>query len=112
MPLTDKQIKLYKAESKTKKLYDEKGLYLEVAPSGGKWWRLKYRFDKKEKRISLGVYPSVSLKEARTRRDDAKKLLANGVDPSEYKKQQKEDYTAKHVNTFEMIAREWFVKYQ
>jgi len=112
MPLTDKQIKLYKPESKTKKLYDERGLYLEVAPSGGKWWRLKYRFNRKEKRISLGIYPDISLKEARERRENARKLLANGIDPSEYKKQQKEDYTAKHVNTFETIAKEWFVKYR
>jgi integrase len=110
MPLTEVQIKQYKPQSKTKKLYDEKGLYLEVAPSGGKWWRLKYRFDGKEKRVSLGVYPDVGLKEARTRRDDAKRLLVNGIDPSEHKKQQKQEYIAEHVNTFETVAREWYHK--
>ena len=68
MPLTDTQIKALKPDTKSRKYADEKGLYLEVAPSGGKWWRLKYRMDGKEKRFSLGVYPEVSLKAARTRR--------------------------------------------
>ena len=112
MPLTDTQIRQTKPGSKVPKLFDGGGLFLQVAKSGGKWWRLKYRFGSKEKLLSLGVYPDIGLKEARERREDAKKLLANGIDPSEYKKQQKEDYTAKHVNTFETIAKEWFVKYQ
>jgi Arm DNA-binding domain len=65
------------------RLFDGGGLYLEVSPTGGKWWRLKYRFDGKEKRLSLGVYPDVSLKDARDRRDASRKLLADGIDPSE-----------------------------
>src|SRR5487761_2284494 len=75
-----------KTTDKPYKMGDTGGLYLEVAPSGGKWWRLKYRFDGKEKRLSLGVYPDVSLKDARQRRDDARKLLANGIDPGENRK--------------------------
>ena len=61
--------------TKRVRLFDERGLYLEVSPAGGKWWRLKYRFGGKEKRLSLGVYPDVSLKDARDRRDDARKLI-------------------------------------
>ena len=88
MPLTDKEKKKplnYKAIRNAKpgekpvKLFDGGGLYLEVSPAGGKWWQLKYRFDGKEKRLSLGVYPDVSLKEARDRRDAARKLLTDGI---------------------------------
>jgi hypothetical protein len=67
-----------KPSHKTRKATDSKGLYIEIAPSGGKWWRLKYRIGGKEKRLSLAVYPEVSLKDARERRDDARKLLAKG----------------------------------
>ena len=67
MPLTDTAIRHAKPAKKSFKLFDERGLYLEVSPAGGKWWRLKYRFNGKEKRISLGVYPDVSLKVARDR---------------------------------------------
>jgi hypothetical protein len=83
MPLTDTALRSAKPSQKSVKLFDERGLYLEVSPTGGKWWRLKFRFDSKEKRLSLGVYPDVSLKDARDRRDAARKLLANGIDPSE-----------------------------
>ena len=76
MPLTDIKIKQAKPKEKPYKISDERGLYLEVAPSGGKWWRLKYRIEGKEKRFSLGVYPDVSLALARERRDDARKLIA------------------------------------
>ena len=78
MPLTDTAVRTAKADSKAARLFDEKGLYLEVAPSGGKLWRVKYRFGGKEKRLALGVYPDVSLKQARTQRDEARKLLAGG----------------------------------
>ena len=89
MPLTDTAIKNAKPGDKSRRMADGKGLYLEIAPSGGKWWRLKYRFEGKEKRLSLGVYPAVSLKEARERRDAARKLLANEIDPSENRKARK-----------------------
>ena len=75
MPLTDASIRNAKPSDKPLRLFDSGGLYLEVAPSGGKWWRLKYRFAGKEKRISLGEYPEVGLTDARAKRDDARKLL-------------------------------------
>lgn len=84
MALTDMAARTAKPKPKPKpyKLADEKGLFLLVTPSGGKWWRLKYRFDRKEKLLSLGVYPDVSVKRARERRDECRKLLAEGIDPS------------------------------
>ncbi len=111
MPLTDAAIRNIKPGVKSIKLFDERGLYLEVSPSGGKWWRLKYRFDNKEKRISLGVYPDISLKDARDRRDEARKLLANGVDPSENRKAIKSTRMDRAANSFEVVGREWFAKY-
>jgi integrase len=110
MSLTDTTVKNAKPSDKTTRLFDGGGLYIEVAPTGGKWWRLKYRYDGKEKRLSLGVYPDVSLKDARQRRDDARKLLANGVDPSENRKAIKAAKTERGANSFEIIAREWFAK--
>ena len=83
MPLTNTGIRNTKPEEKTRRLYDERGLYLEVSPSGGKWWRLKYRFNGKEKRISFGVFPEVGLKEARDSRDDARQQLRSNVDPNQ-----------------------------
>jgi len=104
--LTDKTIKsLVPGEKKTRH-FDAGGLYLEVAPSGGKWWRLKFRYGGKEKRLSLGTYPTVSLREARERRDGAKKMLANGIDPSAARKEEKAEARAAS-ETFEVIAREW-----
>ncbi len=88
MPLTEIAVRKATPGAKTTRLFDGGGLYLEVAPSGGKWWRLKYRFAEKEKRLSLGVYPEVSLKQARLKRDDARRLLASGIDPSEQPFQQ------------------------
>lgn len=111
MPLTDTAIRNAKPTEKAQKLFDGGGLYLEVAPSGGKWWRLKYRFGGKEKRISLGVYPDVGLKEARERRDEARKLLANDIDPGENRKVQKAAKVERTANSFEAIAREWFAKH-
>lgn len=111
MPLTDLAARKARPSDKAQRLFDGGGLYLEVAPSGGKWWRLKYRFDEKEKRLSLGVYPDVSLKEARERRDEARKLLANGVDPGENRKVQKAARVQHAANSFETIAREWFAKH-
>lgn len=86
MPLTDTAAKNAKPRAKGYKLSDERGLCLEVTPSGGKWWRFCYRFDDKEKMLSLGTYPYVSLKKARERRDDARKLVADGINPSEARK--------------------------
>jgi len=111
MSLTNTTIRSVKPSGKTVKLFDERGLYLEVSPSGGKWWRLKYRYEGKEKRLSLGVFPDVSLKEARDRRDAARKLLADGVDPSGNRKAQKSAQAERAANSFEVVAREWFAKY-
>lgn len=108
MPLTNAAIKAAQPQAKPYKLADEKGMYLEVAPSGGKWWRLKYRFEGKEKRISLGTYPDVGLKEAREKREDARRLLAAGIDPGESRKAQKAAGTGDSLNSFEVVAREWF----
>jgi integrase len=111
MSLTATSVRNAKAGKKTVKLFDERGLYLEISPSGGKWWRLKYRFAGREKRLSLGVYPDVSLKDARDRRDAARKLLADGIDPSENRKSQKSAREDRAANSFEMVAREWIAKY-
>jgi len=111
MPLTDTQIRKAKPSQKTQRLFDGGGLYLEISPKGGKWWRLKYRFGGKEKRFSLGVYPDISLKDARERRDEARKLLANKVDPGEHRKAKKAVKDEQAANSFEVIAREWYAKH-
>jgi len=111
MPLNDIACKQAKPREKAYKLADAKGLYLEVAPSGGKWWRLKYRIGGKEKRISLGVYPEVSLKEAREKCDVARKQIASGIDPSDQRKAAKLAGAEDAANSFEVVAREWFAKY-
>ncbi|MEQ8205574.1 MAG: integrase arm-type DNA-binding domain-containing protein [Woeseia sp.] len=112
MRLTDTTISNAKPAAKPQRLFDGGGLYLEVAPSGGKWWRLKYRYAGKEKRISLGVYPRVSLDEARTRRDAAKQQLSNGIDPSAARKAQKALRQTMGATSFEAVAREWFAKHE
>jgi integrase len=111
MPLTATTIRTAKSTDKTKRMYDTGGLYLEVAPAGGKWWRLKYRFAGKEKRLALGVYPDISLQAARKRRDEARSLLANDLDPSENKRAQRATRRQSAGNSFEVIAREWFEKF-
>lgn len=111
MPLTDTAIRNAKPSEKPVRLFDGGGLYIEVSPSGGKWWRLKYRFAGKEKRLSLGVYPEVGLKEARDRREDAKQLLADGVDPSVERRVQKVATVERAASSFEAVAREWHAKY-
>ncbi len=111
MALTDIAVRNAKSADKTIRMYDERGLYLEVSPTGCKWWRLKYRFDGKEKRLALGAYPDIKLKDARDRRDDARKLLTTGIDPGEHKKAQKSGRTDRAANSFEIVAREWFSKY-
>jgi len=111
MRLSDTAIRKVKPRENPFKLFDERGLFLLVTPSGGKWWRLKYRFGGKEKGFSLGVYPDVSLKEARERRDEARRLLANGTDPNEHRKARKAAKDDQAANSFEVVAREWFAKH-
>lgn len=110
MPLTDVAIKKAKPNTKPVRMFDGGGLYLEVSPAGGKLWRLKYRFDGKEKRLALGAYPEISLADARERREEARKLLAQGIDPGENKKAQKAAKQDRAANSFEVIAREWHTK--
>jgi integrase len=110
MALTDVAVRNAKSRDKLYRLFDERGMYLEVSTTGGKWWRLKYRFGGKEKRLSLGVYPDVSLRDARNRRDEARKLLANGIDPSIERKVQKAATVERAANSFEAVAREWFAR--
>jgi len=110
MPLTDAAIRIAKPREKHYRLSDGGGMYLEVSPAGGKWWRIKYRIDGKEKRISLGTYPEVSLRDARERREEARRLLAAGVDPGQHRKATRAARQAENANTFEVLAREWHAK--
>ncbi len=105
MPLTDSAVRNAKPSAKPQRLFDGGGLYLEVAPSGGKWWRFKYRFGGKEKRFSFGTYPDVSLKDAREKRDVARKLLSKGIDPGEERKAVKAIESG--AGSFEAVSREW-----
>ncbi|EME8538589.1 tyrosine-type recombinase/integrase [Salmonella enterica] len=107
MKLTARQVETAKPKDKAYKLSDGGGLYLEVATSGSRYWRMKYRYGGKEKRLAFGVYPDVSLAEAREKRDAAKKVLAAGNDPGEVKKAEKIAQKLSFENTFEVIAREW-----
>lgn len=105
MKLNVKQVEAAKAQDKPYKMTDGGGLYLNVSVTGAKSWRLKYRFDKKEKLLTIGLYPSVSLSEARKARDKAKDDLSNGIDPSDIKKEKK---FAKVEDTFSQVFSEWF----
>ena len=107
MKLTARQVETAKPKDKSYKLSDGGGLYLEVTASGSRYWRLKYRYGGKEKRLAFGVYPEVSLAEARDKRDVAKKVIAAGNDPGEIKKAEKIAKKISFENTFEAIAREW-----
>lgn len=110
MPLTDILCKTAKPKEKPYKLADSAGMFLLVSPSGSKYWRLKYRFAGKEKLLALGVYPEVSLKEARDKRDIARKQISAGIDPSQNKKEEKLQIIIKTENSFESVAREWHIK--
>lgn len=110
MPLTDTAIRTTKPADKPLKLADGGGLFLLVNPKGGKWWRLKYRYEGKEKLLSLGTYPEVGLKDARERREAARKLLSQGIDPSANRQATKAAQIAVTANTFEAVAREWYAK--
>jgi integrase len=107
MALNIKQIDALKPSEKNYKVADSGGLYIEISPSGGKLWRLKYRFGGKEKRLALGKYPSVSLKDARDKRDEAKRVLDSGKDPGAEKKRAKVEAMVAQENTFQAIAEEW-----
>ncbi len=106
MKLTDTAIRALKPPRKPRKLFDGEGLYLLAQPNGTRLWRLKYRYQQREKTLSIGQYPEVSLRLARDRRHDARKLLAEGIDPS----QQKQLDRAADSNTFEHVANEWLDK--
>ena len=115
IPLTATKIKEAKPLDKDYKLFDGGGLFLLVTKSGGKHWKLKYRFNDKEKKISLGAYPSVSLAKARAKREELKILIADGIDPSEKKKQDKEEIRADEVkkeNTFYNVSQKWLKSYE
>jgi integrase len=105
--LTDTQVRKAKPGPKPARMYDERGLYLEVTPSGGRWWRFKYRFGGKEKLLSMGTYPDVSLAKARERRDEARRQMADGVDPGAMRKEQKEADRKKVLSTFQKVAEAW-----
>ena len=107
MPLKDTNCRNAKPQDKPYRLYDEQGLYLEVQPNGGRYWRLKYRFLGKEKRLALGVYPEVGLQEARRKRDDARVQLAGGQDPSLQRRMAKVVSQLDHQHTFESVAKQW-----
>ncbi|WP_374555495.1 tyrosine-type recombinase/integrase [Aquitalea pelogenes] len=113
MPLTDTACKNAKTkdDGAPAKYADEKGMYLLVNKTG-KYWRLDYRFNDKRKTLALGVYPEIGLKLAREKRDEARRLLAEGIDPGELRKVTKATSKLSAVNSFEAVAREWFAKYQ
>ena len=110
MPLTAQVVKTAKAKTKDHKLYDEKGLYLLVKSTGQTYWRLKYRFADKENTFSIGVYPEVPLKTARLLRDDARTLLAKGIDPNQDRKEKKDKAKAAKANAFKVVALDWHDK--
>lgn len=110
MPLTDLAIRRSKPKDKPYTLNDGNGLSLLIEPNGSKGWRLRYRFSGKAKLMSLGTYPNVALADARTARDEAKKLIAGGIDPAEVRKAKKREIESRFGNTFEGIAREWYEK--
>ena len=110
VPLSETKVRTAKPQKSPQKLFDGGGLFLLVTPSGGKLWNLKYRFNGKEKKLSLGSYPEISLAEARQRREEARTLVANEVDPGEIKKAQQAAESAQ-ADTFEVIAREWHSRF-
>ena len=107
MKLNARQVETAKPKDKPYKMADGGGLYLLVKTNGSRYWRLKYRIDGKEKLLALGVYPDVSLADARAKRDEARKGIARGIDPLEVKKEQKVEREAQVKNTFQEIALEW-----
>ncbi|MBN1586031.1 MAG: tyrosine-type recombinase/integrase [Candidatus Omnitrophica bacterium] len=111
MPLTDTAIRNSKSNGKLQKLTDGGGLYLQVNPNGSRWWRFRYRYQGKEQLLSLGIYADVSLKLAREKRDHARRQLAEGVNPSAARKNQRAEAQKEATSSFEAVAREWFGKH-
>ena len=107
MPLTDTEIRGLKPKEKPYKVSDGHGLYLLINKNGSRWWRFKYRIAKKEKLLSLGVYPDISLKLARERCEEVRRQLSTGADPSAKRKAEK----IAQADSFEAVAREWFAKF-
>lgn len=112
MPLTDTQVRQSKPIDRQVKLSDGLGMYLLIKPTGGKLWRLKYRIDGKEKVLALGVYPEISLKDARARRHDARKQIANGIDPCAKRQADKARRKAEAANSFDAVAKAWLAHRQ
>ena len=110
MPLTSMAIEKVKQQSKPIRLYDGGGLFLLVTPAGGKLWRLKYRFGGKARLLALGTYPEISLTEARAKRTEARRMVANGIDPMAARKEQQRAKVSEAA-TFEVVAREWHKKF-
>ena len=110
MALTDTTVRTAKADSRDRKLADEKGLYLLVTASGSKLWRFKFRVGDREKKLSLGSYPDVSLKDARSKRDEARKAMEAGNDPSHVKREARIAKLIAQANTFEAVANEYIAK--
>ncbi len=105
--LTATEVEKAKPKKNLYRIFDVLGLYVEIHPEGGKYWRLKYQFHKKERRLALGKYPEISLLEAREKRDLARKLLAQNIDPIDEKKKQKNDAILSAATTFKSVALEW-----
>ena len=110
MALTDTEVRNAKPTEKAYKLTDAQGLFLLVATTGNRLWRMDYRFAEKRKTLALGMYPAVSLQKARQRRDKARELLADGIDPGTAKQEAKQVQATLLANTFEKVARDWLVK--
>jgi len=107
MPLTDLDCRHAKPKDKPYRIYDSGGLYLEIKPSGTKIWRLKFKFYNKEKLLTIGKYPLVSLLDARNRQQEAKKQLESRIDPAKLKQDEKKLFRFNQLQTFELVAREW-----
>src|SRR5215470_8572401 len=106
--LSEARIRASRPKDRPYKLFDERGLFMLVTPAGGRLWRFRYRLGGVEKLLTLGAYPDVPLKRARERRDDARRLVADGIDPSVKRKAER----SAGGNTFEAIAREWLTLQQ
>nr|VFJ69957.1 MAG: Integrase [Candidatus Kentron sp. FM] len=111
MSLTDTEIRNAKPRTKDYRLSDGEGLAISIGTKGQKWWRFRYFYRGTEKMLSLGVYPKVTLSDARKRRNEARELLEKGINPSENRKAQKSAQAERSANSFEAVAREWFAKH-